>query len=70
MKDPRGEKRKHKANTTLKCKVCGEQAKFRQFVKISWFRGEDIFVDVCDDHWKAPRADFYKWLDSVGLLPF
>ena len=69
MKDPRGERRKHKSKTSLKCCVCGEQAKFRQFIKVNWFRGDDECVDVCNEHWKAPNGDFMKWLDSVRRVP-
>jgi hypothetical protein len=57
MSDPRGERRKHKPNTGLKCAICGEQAKWRQFIKSGWFRGDDEHVDTCDEHWKQKHIE-------------
>jgi len=65
MKDPRGEKRKLSPRTTSKCVVCGEQAKFKQFIEVSWFRGDDEVVLVCNDHWKVPKGDYKSWLESI-----
>lgn len=42
-----GEQDKLKPNTGLKCAKCGEQAKIRQWIQLSHFRGEDEYINLC-----------------------
>jgi len=57
QKYPRVEEtRNHKAKTSLTCSVCEEQAVVRQFIQVSWFRGDDECVDLCKRHKNSKDA--------------
>ena len=49
-----GEQRKHKPKTSLVCefKPCDNQATRRQFIQVTWFRGDDESVNLCKVHYK------------------
>lgn len=38
------------------CKACGEPARFKSHVEVSWFRGEDEVVWSCAAHNRDARA--------------
>ena len=58
----KGEERPIRENTGSRWIVCGRQARVRQFIEVSWFRGDDECAKVCKKHSRLPAQVLFDAL--------